>query len=304
MDRTAASIFCCRRLLRCCFLHGSAAPWRRRQDRSEDIRRRKTNPAISVPQGWRSQAERPESVAIHAYALSCRNITGSAACAFDQRLGGRKGGLRVAGRNGLCRRRRHRLGGLGRTARRRDLRDALQDSIASGELLSDINRKPFGSAQPLPEILVAVAHCELEPRDRALCDFGRGDQFPNGLLELYFVGAKPFEPPIEDVAISDRDHEEDRDSRFDEQAELVVHVGSVILPERSPAVSNIAKVVLGLRSGLTTRTATRSPTRPMRPSVSATSPHRTVTNASESRSSASVSPTSSAIMRLSGNLAS
>ena len=40
----------------------------------------------------------------------------------------------------------------------------------------------------------------------------------------------------------------------------------------------MAKVVFGLRKGLATRTATRSPTRPMRPSVKVTSPQRTMTS--------------------------
>src|SRR6266404_4758829 len=68
----------------------------------------------------------------------------------------------------------------------------------------------------------------------------------------------------------------------------------------SSAFSNIAKVVFGLRSCLVTRMATRSPTRPMRPSVRTTLPPRTETSASARISSGRVSPTFSFISCFSG----
>jgi hypothetical protein len=66
----------------------------------------------------------------------------------------------------------------------------------------------------------------------------------------------------------------------------------------------MANVVRGLRKGLAIRTETRSPTRPMRPSVNATWPQRTVTRASGLSSSASVSPTSRLINCFNGSFAS
>jgi hypothetical protein len=66
----------------------------------------------------------------------------------------------------------------------------------------------------------------------------------------------------------------------------------------------MANVVRGLRKALATRTATRSPTLPMRPSVSAISPQRTVTSASGLISRGSVSPTLRLIILRSGSRAS
>src|SRR4029077_20287629 len=153
------------------------------------------------------------------------------------------------------------------------------------------------------EVLVAVAHRELEAGDRPLGDLGRGDQLGDGRLERLLVGLEAREPLVEQDAIPDRQREQDRDEDFDDQCERVAHVASRRF-ELSPAFSNIAKVVRGRRNGCDTRTATRSPTRPMRPSVRVTSPQRTVTLASGVISSGRTSPTSSSISRRSGSLAS
>ena len=75
------------------------------------------------------------------------------------------------------------------------------------------------------------------------------------------IGAPPPQAPVEQKAIDDGDQQDDRDRGLGEHFHDVAH-GVSIRRERSPAVSNIAKVVLGLRSGFTTRTAMRSLTRP------------------------------------------
>src|SRR4029077_16833068 len=108
---------------------------------------------------------------------------------------------------------------------------------------------------------------------------------------------------VEPDAIENREQQEDRNQALDRQREDVDHCVSILVLVSS-AFSNIAKVVWGLRKGLATRTATRSPTLPMRPSLSVTSPQRTRTRASGLSSSISVSPTSRFITRLSGSLAS
>src|SRR5579863_3200968 len=108
---------------------------------------------------------------------------------------------------------------------------------------------------------------------------------------------------VEHHAITDGHYQQERHDQFDADAKAVGHGASIGLPG-PPAFSNISSVVLGLRNGLPTRTATRSPTRPMRPSVSMTSPQRTITGASDFSSNISVSPTSSFIICFNGNGAS
>src|ERR1700691_5747710 len=112
------------------------------------------------------------------------------------------------------------------------------------------------------------------------------------------VRFQEFEPPVEYHAIADGQHQQDSHQHFDDHSKAVRHCASMRLPP-PPAVSNMTSVVLGRRSGLPTRTATRSPTRPIRPSVSVTSPQRTITGASDLSSSISVSPTSSFMICLS-----
>src|SRR5690606_29288567 len=102
-------------------------------------------------------------------------------------------------------------------------------------------------------------------------------------------------------AVQDGEQQQDRHHALDQESVVEHHGASLGFLVGSSAFSNMANVVFGLRSGLPTRTATRSPTRPMRPSVSRTSPQRTVTIASGFFSSISVSPTLSAIIRRSGS---
>src|SRR6185437_11955647 len=151
---------------------------------------------------------------------------------------------------------------------------------------------------------VAFPRRELEPGDGALGDFGRGHELGDGAAQRVLVGPKELEPAVEQHAISDGEHEQNRNQHVDDESHAVGHDdASIRLPE-PPAISNIATVVFGLRNGLAMRTATRSPTRPMRPSVSVTLPQRTITCASAFRSSIKVSPTSSFIIFLSGSRAS
>src|SRR4051812_33941003 len=132
--------------------------------------------------------------------------------------------------------------------------------------------------------------CRLEAADRTFSNFGSGHQFGNHGPERLLIGLEPLETLVEDHAISDSDEQQDRNQALDQESEPVAHGASIRLADPS-APSNMTNVVLGFRSGFATRTETRSPTRPMRPSVRVTSPHRTATRASGLISSASVSPT-------------
>src|SRR5262249_39159207 len=153
------------------------------------------------------------------------------------------------------------------------------------------------------EILVDVAHRVLEAADRALGDFGRGDQFADRGLQRVLVGFQPLQPLVEHDAIGDREQQQDRHQALDRYSHDMAHCASNILV-CSSAFSNMASVVFGLRNCLVTRIATRSPTRPILPSVSVTLPQRTVTSASAFISSGSVSPTFSCISCFSGMAAS
>src|SRR5665213_952564 len=139
-----------------------------------------------------------------------------------------------------------------------------------------------------------------EIADRPLGDFSGGDQLADGRAQRLFVGLEQPDLLIKPNAIKNGEHKQHRHHAFDQIAVVIIHGASFGNPDSS-APSNMAKVVLGLRNDLPTRTATRSPTFPMRPSVSETSPQRTVTGASGLRSSISVSPILSAIMRRSGS---
>src|SRR6188472_1513819 len=117
------------------------------------------------------------------------------------------------------------------------------------------------------------------------------------------VRLQPLQALVEQDAVTDCQHEQYRHQTLDYNAKGMTHCASINLV-CSSAFSNIAKVVLGLRNCLVMRIATRSPTRPMRPSVSTTLPQRTDTSASFFISSGSVSPTFSFISCFSGTLAS
>src|SRR5882757_9403876 len=114
-----------------------------------------------------------------------------------------------------------------------------------------------------------------------------------------FVRLQPLQAGVEHHAVTDREHQQHRYQTLDHDSEGMIHCASINLV-CSSAFSNIAKVVLGLRSGLVTRMATRSPTRPIRPSVKVTLPQRTDTSASARMSSGRVSPTFRLINCLSG----
>src|SRR5947208_1512680 len=149
------------------------------------------------------------------------------------------------------------------------------------------------------EIFVDVPHGVLEAADRPLGDFGRRDQFRDRGFQLMLVRLQPLQPLVEQHAVADREHQQHRHQTLDRNAKGMTHCASINLV-CSSAFSNIAKVVLGLRNCLVTRMATRSPTRPMRPSVKTTLPQRTATRASDRISSGRVSTTFSFISCLSG----
>src|SRR5580698_143328 len=168
----------------------------------------------------------------------------------------------------------------------------------------EVHGYSFGAAQPLAEADVTFMHRDLQAGDGALGNFGCGDQLADGRPQRQLIGLQELEPPIEHHAITDGQHKENCDQSFDYYAETVAHDWASIGLLLPPAVSNMAKVVPGLRSVLAIRTATRSPTRPIRPSVSVTEPQRTTTGASVFSSSISVSPTSSFMICFNGNCAS
>src|SRR5439155_10031024 len=143
----------------------------------------------------------------------------------------------------------------------------------------------------------------LEPADRALGDLGRGDQFADRCLERMLVRLQPLQPLVEQDAVADSEQQQHRHQTLDRYSQGMAHCASNILV-CSSALSNMASVVCGLRNCLVTRIATRSPTRPIRPSVSVTLPQRTVTSASAFISSGRVSPTFSAISCFKGMSAS
>src|SRR3569832_2110093 len=175
--------------------------------------------------------------------------------------------------------------------------------VAFHQLPLQLLRHLRRGAHLVAEVLVDVAHRELEAADRALGDLGRGDQLRDHGLQRMLVRLQPLQPRIEQHAVADGQHQQDRHKAFDDQPEGVVHCASINLFWPS-APSNIASVVCGLRNCLVTRIATRSPTRPIRPSVSVVAPQRTATSASGRMSSGSVSPTLSCISCLSGTSAS
>src|SRR5205085_8573149 len=107
----------------------------------------------------------------------------------------------------------------------------------------------------------------LQAGDGALGNFRRGDQLGDRALQRLLVRLELLEPAVQHNAERDREQQQHRHQALDHQSKSVAHWASTRLEDWS-AISNMAKVVFGLRSGLTTRTATLSPTRPMRPSVS------------------------------------
>src|SRR4051794_27092694 len=188
---------------------------------------------------------------------------------------------------------------MGCARRERDLGELQEDVPTAVELRVQLARKTFACAQSLAEVLIAIAHRHFQACNGTLGDFGRGDQLRDGALERLLIGFELLQPPVEHDAERDGQQQQHRDQAFDHQSRAVAHWASIGFEDWS-AISNMANVVFGLRSGFMTRTATLSPTRPMRPSVSATSPQRTVTSASGLSSSVSVSPTSSDISCFNG----
>src|SRR4029077_19209527 len=165
---------------------------------------------------------------------------------------------------------------LRRPCREGDLRELREHLTSAVELAAEFASQRLAGAQTFAQILITVAHRHLQAGDRPLGDFGRGDQLRYRAFQRLLVGFELFQPPIEYDAEGDREQQQHRHQALDHQAKSVAHCASTRFEDWS-AISNMANVVFGLRSGLTTRTATLSPTRPMRPSVSATSPQRTVT---------------------------
>ena len=99
--------------------------------------------------------------------------------------GGLRGRVRVVT---WLRRRRDGRGRSLRGARRdRDLCKLTKDMPATLKLSRELACKHIAVAQSLAQILVAIAHRQLQPGDRALGDFGRGDQFRDGGLERLLV---------------------------------------------------------------------------------------------------------------------
>src|ERR1700688_1301988 len=143
----------------------------------------------------------------------------------------------------------------------------------------------------------------LKTGDGPLGDLGGGDQLRDRGLQRLLVRLEPLQSVVEDDAIGDREQEQDRNQTLDHESEAVGHWASirVVVPS---AFSNIASVILGRRKGLATRTAMRSPTRPMRPSVRVTSPHRTLILASALMPKSRVSPSLRLINCFNGSFAS
>src|SRR6202158_5032299 len=167
----------------------------------------------------------------------------------------------------------------------------------------DVGGQLLAAVQPLAQAVFAVAHGRFQLGDGALGDFRGGDQLGNGGAQRLLVGLEQTKLVVEPYAIQDRQQKQDRDQALDQEPVMVAHCASMRFVGSS-AFSNMANVVRGLRKALATRTATRSPTLPMRPSVSVMSAQRTVTIASGLSSSISVSPTFRFIICRNGSRAS
>jgi hypothetical protein len=55
----------------------------------------------------------------------------------------------------------------------------------------------------------------LEAADRALGDFGSGDQFPDRRLQRMLVCLQPLQPRVQQHAIGDREQQQDRHQALD-----------------------------------------------------------------------------------------
>src|SRR5258708_4660968 len=172
----------------------------------------------------------------------------------------------------------------------------MQHVLAGIEPAIELAGHGLGAVEALAQTDVAFVHGDLEAGDGAFSDFGRGDQLGNGRAQRVLVGFEELQATVEQHAITDCQHEQDRDQALDHDSNAVAHYCASMGFPVPPAISNMAKVVLGLRKCLATRT--------MRPSVSVTSPQRTMTSASDFSSSISVSPTLSFMICLSGSCAS
>src|SRR6185312_6103433 len=163
----------------------------------------------------------------------------------------------------------------------------------------------FTAPQPLAQGVLAFLHRRLQATNGAIGNFSSCYKFRNGCAQRLLVRLKKTELLVEPNAIQNREQQKDRDHGLDQETVMVAHgTSNGVVVVVSSAFSNMANVVRGFRSDFPTRTATRSPTRPMRPSVIVMSPQRTVTIASGLISSISVSPTLSSIMRRNGSRAS
>jgi hypothetical protein len=94
-----------------------------------------------------------------------------------------------------------------RTGCNGDLGQAADDAVALGQLVLQMHRHLARRGELAAEMLVDVAHGVLKAANRALGDFGGGDQFPNRGLERMLVGLQPLQALVEQDAIADRDHQ-------------------------------------------------------------------------------------------------
>src|SRR5579872_15976 len=269
--------------------------WAIPADNRTHTRRRARARKSSGPKGRRSQPKQREEREHHE-TISCGESVRPSAFGKCLSGGGNRLGSGNVGnwRNDL---RFARTGGGG------DPGQASDHIVAFRQLLLQLLGHLGGRHQLTAEILIDIPHRMFEAADRALGDFGRGDQFGDRRFERMLVGLQALQAAIQQYAVNYREHEQNRYETLDRNSEHVTHWASIILV-CSSAFSNIAKVVFGLRNCLATRMATRSPTRPIRPSVSVTLPQRTATSASARISRGKVSPTFSFISSLRGMSAS
>src|SRR5262249_47424427 len=150
-----------------------------------------------------------------------------------------------------------------------DTCQATDDSVASFRLPAQFDAAMLGLPQPFAKCGVALLRRGFKAGDGALRDLGGSEQLRDCRLERVLVSLEALEPTIEHHAVANGDQQQKGDQAFDHESNAVVHDASIRLVDPS-APSNMASVVRGLRRGLATRTAMRSPTRPMRPSVSTT----------------------------------
>ena len=109
---------------------------------------------------------------------------------------------------------------LGRRPRRdRDLGQPPQHVVAFRELLLQLLGHLARRCELLAEILVDVANGVLEAADRALGDFGRRDQFRDRRLQRMLVRLQALQPGVQQHAIADREHQQNRHQALDHNSE-------------------------------------------------------------------------------------